>query len=129
MKIDLIGSAAAGFFAVSGAWLAAHGSSITMLTMAVLGAFLSVMDLDEWAWRKAVTLALFNTLVGTFGGPVLLFWAGMSLSQMPPGALVLIPFLMGWTSHSFFAELRDPMVGVLVKVASAFLSAFGGRGQ
>lgn len=125
MKFDIIGSASAGFFAVAGAWLAAHGSSVTMLIMALLGAFLSVLDLDEWGWRKAITLALFNTLVGTFGGPVLLFFVGMSLSQMPPAALVLIPFLMGWTSHSFFAELRDPMVAVLAKA----FTAFGGRGQ
>ncbi|MBR9651932.1 hypothetical protein [Thalassovita aquimarina] len=122
MKMDIIGSASAGFFAVAGSWLAAHGSSVTMLIMAVLGAFLSVMDLDEWGWRKAVTLALFNTLVGTFGGPILLFFVGMSLSQMPPGALVLIPFLMGWTSHSFFAELRDPIAKMLARTV-------GGRGQ
>lgn len=115
MKLEMFSSASAGFFAVASSWLMANGSSLPMLIMALIGAVIAVLDLEDWGFRKVASLLVFNTLVGTFGGPVLMIKVGLPLGDLPPAALLLVPFLLGWAGHSLITELRGAILALLAK--------------
>lgn len=121
MKFDMLGSASAGFFAVASSWLVANGSSLPILIMALIGAVVAVLDLEDWTFRKVVSLLMFNTLVGAFGGPVLVTMVGLNLGDWPPAALLLLPFLLGWAGHYLLTELRATILSVLAKRAGGIV--------
>lgn len=100
---------------MAGSWLVAHGSSLPILCMAFFGAVIAVLDLEQRTASKVLSLLLFNTLVGTFGGPVLMVLAGVPLSDLPPAALLLMPFLLGWAGHSVITEVRGALLVVFKK--------------
>ncbi|MCG7520841.1 hypothetical protein [Ruegeria sp. Ofav3-42] len=107
MKLEMIGSASAGFFAVAGSWLAARGSAWEFLILATIGAVVAVLELDGWQPKKALLILLFNITVGTFGGPILLSYLKLQAGAHPPAVLLLVSFGFGWAAHSVFTDLRD----------------------
>lgn len=117
MRIESVSSASAGFFAVASSWLMANGSSMAILIMALIGAVIAVLDLEDWTWRKVLSLLAFNTLVGTFGGPVLMLAVGLPVAA---GAALLVPFLLGWAGHSLITEVRG---GLLILIAKKITGA------
>lgn len=122
MKIEFFGSVSAGLFAVAGAWLTANGSSWSILVMALIGAAVAVLELEPFTWKKAWMLFLFNGAVGTFGGPLLLLMIGVEPKSLPPAALVLLPFLLGWAAHTALSQIRSAAIALAAK-------RLGGAGQ
>lgn len=104
MKMEMIGSASAGLFAVAGSWLAARGSAWEFLIIALLGAVVAVLELDGWQPKKAGMIVVFNTVAGTFGGPFLL---ALIKFEVGPGGLLIVSFLLGWAAHSIITESRE----------------------
>ncbi|MEX5600753.1 hypothetical protein [Pseudophaeobacter sp. C1-32P7] len=115
MKLETLSALSSGIFATAGSWLLANGSSLPILVMALIGAVIAVLDLEEPTIKKAGSLIVFNTAVGTFGGPVLLTFVGLPPNQLPPAALLLLPMLMAWAGHSMITELRAGFLAFLVK--------------
>jgi hypothetical protein len=115
MKLEIFSSLSTGIFAATGSWLLANGSSFSILVMALIGAMIAVLDLEDWTMKQGASLVVFNTLVGTFGGPVLMIYVGMPLEDLPPAALLLVPFLLGWAGHSVITELRGAVMALLAK--------------
>ncbi|MEX0306021.1 MAG: hypothetical protein AB3N12_01430 [Ruegeria sp.] len=113
MKLEIIGSVSTGIFAVMGSWLVARGSSWELLILAALGALVAILELEEWQRKKVIMIVLFNTLVGAFGGPLLLGLAGIDVASMPLGGLVLLPFIVGWSAHSVITDLRAGVLDAL----------------
>ncbi|WP_420584893.1 hypothetical protein [Ruegeria sp.] len=104
MKLEMLGSASAGLFAVAGSWLAARGSAWEFMIIALLGAVVAILELDGWQPKKAGMIVVFNTIVGTFGGPLLL---AMISFEAGPGGMLLISFLLGWAAHSIITDARE----------------------
>jgi len=115
MKLELLGSASAGLFAVAGSWLATYGLAWEVLIVALLGATAAVLDLEDWKARKVILLLLFNTSVGAFGGPVLFAYAQTNLDAVPRAALLLLPFLTAFSAHTIITELRDPLLAAAAR--------------
>lgn len=118
MKLEFLGSASAGFFAVVGSWLSTYGLAWEIMILSLLGAMAAVLDLEDWTARRVGLLLLFNTTVGAFGGPVLLAYARLSLESVPPAAFLLVPFLMAFAAHSIITELRDPLLAAAARALS-----------
>lgn len=115
MKLEILSSLSSGIFAVASSWLLANGSSPSILFMALIGAVIAVLDLEQPTVKKALSLVVFNTAVGTFGGPLLLIWVGLPLKDLGAAALLFIPFLLGWAGHSLVTELRAAGMALLAK--------------
>jgi len=115
MKLEIFGGATAAFFAVLGAFLADNGSSLLIMVFALIGTIVALLELDPFKWRVAITLFLFNGLVGTFGGPVLLVVVGVDPASLPAPAIILLPFLLGWAAHTALSQLRNVLISQLKK--------------
>jgi uncharacterized membrane protein YeaQ/YmgE (transglycosylase-associated protein family) len=125
MKLEIFGAASAvsaGFFAMAGTWLTANGSSWSILVVALIGAAIAVLELEPFTLKRAIMLFLFNGLVGTFGGPLLLLMVGLEPKSLPSAALVLVPFLLGWAAHTALSQLRTVAISLAAK-------RLGGAGQ
>ncbi|GAA6162558.1 hypothetical protein NBRC116590_02620 [Pelagimonas sp. KU-00592-HH] len=115
MKLEFLGSASAGLFAVASTWLAANGSSPTFLIFAAVGALIAVLELEPFDIRKGLVLFLFNGLVGTFGGPLFLWLIGVEIPTLPAAAMILLPFILGWAAHTAFSHIRGVVLERLTK--------------
>ncbi len=91
----------------------ARGSSWELLILAVIGALVAILELEQWSHKKVLMILVFNTIVGTFGGPLLLTFLGMDVAAMPLAALVLLPFILGWSAHSVITDLRAGVLDAL----------------
>lgn len=110
MKLEMVGSAAAGFFAVSSAVFLQYGTSWVAVVAAIVGALLAVLELEDFKLRMAVVVLVFNAVIGALGGPLLthlvLQWTGLGHAAL----FVLLSFGIAYVGHDAVSELKGPLV-------------------
>ncbi|MDO6485325.1 hypothetical protein [Shimia thalassica] len=110
MKIEVVGSAASGLFAVAGTLFAQHGTSWPAVIAALVGALLAVLELEDWRWRTALVILIFNAVIGAFAGPILTQLLLQNLAFTHPAAFFLIAFGVAYVAHDAFSSLKGPIV-------------------
>lgn len=115
MRVDVIGSASAGFIAVAGTWLAQAGTSWPAVLAALAGAWFAVLEIEDFRLRVAAVVFGFNTVVGSLGGPVIVEAARQHLEFGHPALAALAAFIGGFVAHTFFTDgkraLMDRIAG------------------
>ncbi len=115
MKLEIAGSAAAGFFGVAGAWLVAFGSSWEAVAVALIGAALAVMEGEGRRVGTAVAIFLFNMLIGALGGPVIAQYLGEKYEVEHPALVLVLAFLVAYVAHDLFRSMREVIIARLRK--------------
>jgi hypothetical protein len=135
MKLEALSAWSPGFLAVAGSWLVANGSSWQSVVFALLGAFVAMLSMDPWHWKKGLAILIFNVIVAAFGVPMTLLLAsrveGISFDfeNIPAGALIVSTFIVGWTAHHAAVQVRQPLLDLIVRALSAWLKVFGGTAK
>ncbi|WP_057461301.1 hypothetical protein [Pseudovibrio sp. POLY-S9] len=101
------------FCSIVDSWLIVYGSSLSILSLACVGSLVSVLELKSWTLRKIARVLLFNTLIGSFGGPILLKLIEIPVDDRSPNILFVTSFLLGWAAHSVITEFRDILLAFL----------------
>lgn len=110
MKMEMLGSAAAGFFGVSGAILVQHGTNWPAVVAALVGAVLAVLELEDFKVRLAVVVLIFNGVIGALGGPFVAHLLAQRFDLVHPAIFVLLSFVVAYVGHDAFSSLKGPMV-------------------
>ncbi|WP_406646836.1 hypothetical protein QEZ52_00230 [Aliisedimentitalea scapharcae] len=115
MKIETVGSLAAGSFSVAITWLAQMGLSGTAVVFACIGAALAVLELENRRPRNVVALLGFNVVFGVMAAPL----AAMKLEQeydfSHPIIVVLLAFSIAYVAHDVFGFARSLIRARLAK--------------
>jgi hypothetical protein len=106
MKIETIGSAAAGSFGVAGAWLAQLGLSLPAVVFALIGAALAALELENRRPRTVVALIVFNVLVASLGAPLAAGELASRYELQHPTVVLLLAFGIAYIAHDAFVFLR-----------------------
>ncbi|GAA6190899.1 hypothetical protein [Phaeobacter sp. NW0010-22] len=107
MKFEIIGSAAAGFFSVAGAWLVGYGSSWEAVVVALIGATLAVIEGEGRRVGAVVGIFLFNLMIGALGGPVVAQRIRLAYEIEHPALVLLLAFLVAYVAHDLFRSSRE----------------------
>ncbi|MFY0619328.1 MULTISPECIES: hypothetical protein [Roseobacteraceae] len=110
MKFEVLGSAAAGFFAMSSAVFLQFGTSWVAVIAAMIGAVLAVLELENIKLRFIVVVLIFNAMIGALGGPLVTHLVLQWTSINHPAVFVLLSFGIAYLGHDAFSELKGPLV-------------------
>jgi hypothetical protein len=123
LKLELFSSAMAGVLGAVTAMLTSYGTSWPVVAVVFLGVAMALLEEEELSWRPAVVVSVFNMMIGVLGGPLAAQFIGNVWGVDIPALTLIIAFLVAYVAHDFFSKARAPLMGLLVKV----ISAFGGQ--
>jgi len=106
MKIDTMAAPIGGTITSAVAVLHEFGTTPAALLLAVVGAFLALIELEERTRGKAVVLITFNVMVGLMAAPLIV----EALATPHPFALGLFSFLGGYFSHDMIGRVIEATI-------------------
>lgn len=116
MRLELFGSAAAGFFGVSASLFAQFGTSWPVVSVAVVGMILALLEEENLQLRPALVISVFNILIGALGGPLIAHRLQATFEIGHPALTLVIAFLAAYVAHDLFSKLRGPFIGLAVRL-------------
>ena len=115
MRVETIGSAAAGFFSMAITWLAQMGVSGPVLFFAVIGAALAVLELENRRPRNVLALLVFNAVLGVLVAPLAAQELSTRYGLEHPILVVLLAFGIAYVAHDVVAFARALLRARLAK--------------
>lgn len=106
MKLETLGSAAAGSFGVAASWFLQLGLSLPVLLFAFIGAVLAALELENRRLVTVIVLLVFNVLVAALGAPLMAGELAARYDLQHPTMVLLLAFGIAYVAHDLFAFLR-----------------------
>lgn len=106
MKIETLGSAAAGSFSVAASWAMQLGLSFPVAVFALIGAALAALELENRRLSTVTVLVVFNVLVAVLVAPLAAGELAARYDLQHPTMVLLLAFGIAYVAHDIFTFVR-----------------------